>query len=54
MGEVSPDVLAAAQETSAAAAEAVPALEGGEGVEEVDATIGALESLTDAGAALGL
>jgi hypothetical protein len=54
VGEVSPDVLAAAQETSAAAAEAVPALEGGEGVEEVDATIGALESLTDAGAALGL
>jgi hypothetical protein len=54
VGEVSPDVLTAVQETSAAAAEAVPALEGGEGVEEVDATIGGLESLTAACAALGL
>ncbi len=52
--EVSDVVLATAQEISASAAAAVPALEGGEGVEEVDATIGGLETLADTCAELGL
>ena len=52
--EVSDLVLAAAQEISAAAAAAVPALQDGAGVEEIDATVSGLETLADTCAELGL
>lgn len=52
--EVSETVLATAQEISTAAAEVGPALAAGEGVEEIDATIGGLETLADTCTELGL
>ncbi len=52
--EVSEAVLATAQEISASAEAAVPALEGGAGVDEVDATIGGLETLADTCSQLGV
>ncbi|SEP21550.1 hypothetical protein [Trujillonella endophytica] len=52
--EVSSPVLATATEISAAAAAAVPALEGGGGVEEIDATLAGLETLADTCAELGI
>ena len=52
--QVSSTVLATAEEISASAAGVVPALEAGEGVEEIDATISGLETLADTCAELGL
>jgi hypothetical protein len=50
---VTPAVYASAQDVSSAAGEAVPALQGGDGIEQVDAVSGGLEILADVCAAVG-
>ena len=52
--DVSDAVLGTAEEISASAAEVGPALESGAGVEEIDATIGGLDTLASTCAELGV